>query len=90
MIPFLNSDTFRLGYSLVVADVVKACMTWSQIGMVVHPVMQVIGEQALVDILDLFEVAWTCWGVFTPRSGLGLRMVKELDLQLALGMNERR
>ena len=24
------------------------------------------------------------------RSGLGLRMVKELDLQLALGMNERR
>ena len=25
-------------------------------GMVVHPVMQVIGEQALVDILDLSEV----------------------------------
>ena len=45
---------------------------------------------ALVDILDLSEVAWTCWGVSTPRSGLGLRMVKELDLQLALGMNERR
>ena len=35
--------------------------------------MQVIGEQALVDILDLSEVAWTCWGVSTPRSGLGLR-----------------
>ena len=52
--------------------------------------MQVIGEQALVDILDLSEVAWTCWGVSTPRSGLGLKMVKELDLQLALGMNERR
>ena len=52
--------------------------------------MQVIGEQALVDILDLSEVAWTCWGVSTPRSGLGLRMVKELDLQLALGINERR
>ena len=52
--------------------------------------MQVIGEQALVNILDLSEVAWTCWGVSTPRSGLGLRMVKELDLQLALGMNERR
>ena len=33
---------------------------------------------------------YTCWGVSTPRSGLGLRMVKELDLQLALGMNERR
>ena len=30
------------------------------------------------------------WGVSTPRSGLGLRMVKELDQQLALGMNERR
>ena len=58
--------------------------------MVAHPVTQVIGEQALVDILDLSEVAWTCWVVSTPRSGLGLRMVKELDLQLALGMNERR
>ena len=43
-----------------------------------------------MDILDLSEVAWTCWCVFTPRSGLGLRMVKELDLQLALQMNERR
>ena len=59
-------------------------------GLVAHPVTQVIGEQALVDILDLSEVAWTCTGVSTPRSGLGLRMVKELDLQLALGMNERR
>ena len=56
--------------------------------LVAHPVTQVIGEQALVDILDLSEVAWTCWGVSTPHSGLGLRMVKELDLQLALGMNE--
>ena len=43
-----------------------------------------------MDILDLSEVAWTCCGVSTPCSGLGLRMVKELDLQLALGMNERR
>ena len=58
--------------------------------MVAHPVTLAIGEQALVDILDLSEVAWTCWGVSIPRSGLGLRMVKELDLQLALGMNERR
>ena len=56
-------------------------------GLVAHPVTQVIGEQALVDILDLSVVAWTCWGVFTPHSGLGLRMVKKLDLQLALGMN---
>ena len=58
--------------------------------LVAHPVMQVIGDQALVDILDLSEVAWTCWGCSTPSSGLGLRMVKELDQQLALGMNERR
>ena len=43
-----------------------------------------------MDILDLSKVDWTCWGVSTPRSGLGLRMVKKLDLQLALGMNERR
>ena len=40
--------------------------------MVVHSVMQVIGGQALVDILDLSEVAWTCWGVSTPRIGLGV------------------
>ena len=43
-----------------------------------------------MDILDLSEVAWTCWGVSTPRSWLGLMMVKKLDLKLALGMNERR
>ena len=58
--------------------------------LVAHPVTQVIGEQALVDILDLPEVAWTCWGVSTPRSGLGLRMVKEFDLELSLGMSKRR
>ena len=52
--------------------------------------MQVIGKQALMDILDLSEVACTCWGVSTPNSGPGLRMMKELDLQLALGMNERK
>ena len=48
--------------------------------LIAHPVTQVIGEQALVDILDLSEVAWTCWGVSTPSSWLGLRMVKELDM----------
>ena len=58
--------------------------------MVAHPVMRVIGEQALVDILDLSEVPGPAGGVSTPNSGLRLRMVKELDLQLALGMNERR
>ena len=35
-------------------------------------------------------VAWTSWRCFYTNSGLGLRMVKELYLQLALGMNERR
>ena len=45
---------------------------------------------ALVDILDLSEVDIPAGGVSIPRSGLGLRMVKELGLQLALGMNERR
>ena len=33
-------------------------------GVVAHPVTQVIGEQAIVDILDLSEAAWTCWGYF--------------------------
>ena len=34
-----------------------------------HPVTQVIGEQALVDILDLSEVAWTCYpsSFYTPQ-----------------------
>ena len=58
--------------------------------MVAHPVMQVIGEQAIVDILDLSKVAWTCWGCTNSSSGLGLRMVKDSDLELVLGMNERR
>ena len=58
--------------------------------MVAHPVMQVIEEQALVDILDLSQVPGPTGGVSTPSSWLGLRMVNELDLQLALGMNERR
>ena len=33
--------------------------------LVAHPVTQVIGEQALVDFLDLSEVAWTWWDVST-------------------------
>ena len=49
-------------------------------GMVAHPVTQVIGEQAIVDILDLSKVAWTCWGCTNTSSGLGLRMVKDSDL----------
>ena len=48
--------------------------------MVAHPVMQVIAEQALMDILDLSEVAWTCWGCFYTSSKPGLRIWKELDL----------
>ena len=39
--------------------------------LVAHPVMQVIGEQALVDILDLSEVAWTCWVFLHPAVGWG-------------------
>ena len=48
--------------------------------MVAHPVTQVIGEQAIVDILDLSKVTWTCWGCTNTSSGLGLRMVKDSDL----------
>ena len=52
-----------------------------QAGMVAHPVMQVIGEQALMDIMDLSEVAWTCWGCFYTQQwaraegGEGIRPV---------------
>ena len=52
--------------------------------------MQVIGEQAIVDILDMSKVTWTFWGCTTTSSGLGLRMVKDSDLLLVLEMNERR
>ena len=38
--------------------------TNNEAGMIAHPVTQVIGKQALVDILDLSEVAWTYWGCF--------------------------
>ena len=40
-------------------------------GMVAHPVTEVIGEQALVDILDLSEVAWTGWGCFYTQQWAG-------------------
>ena len=58
--------------------------------MAAHPVMQLMASYLQLDILDLSKVAWTCWGCFYTNRRLGLRMVKELDLQLALGMNERR
>ena len=32
------------------------------------------------DILDLFDASQSCWGSFNISSGLGLRIVKELDL----------
>ena len=44
-----------------------------------HVKASVIGEQAFADILDPSEVAWPAGGVSTPSSGLGLRIVKELD-----------
>ena len=43
-------------------------------------VTQVIGEQAIVDILDLSKLAWTCWRCTNTSSGLGLRMVKDSDM----------
>ena len=39
--------------------------------MVAHPVTQVIGELALEDILDLSDVAWTCWGCFYIQQWAG-------------------
>ena len=39
--------------------------------MVAYPVTQVIGEQALVDILDPSEVARTCWGCFHIQQWAG-------------------
>ena len=54
--------------------------SWTSWDGIARPVMQVIGKQAVVDILDLSKVAWTCSGCFCPGSGLGLGKVKELDL----------
>ena len=59
-------------------------------GMVAHPVTQVIGEQALGIFWIFLRLPGPAGGVSTPSSWLRLRAVKELDLQLALGMNERR
>ena len=39
--------------------------------MVAHPITQVIGEQALLDILDPSEVALTCWGCFYTEQWAG-------------------
>ena len=59
-------------------------------GMVAHPVTQVIGEQALVDIRDLSEVAWTCWGCFYTQQWAGAEDGEGIRPAAALGMNERR
>ena len=45
-------------------------------------------SQLQFDIQELSKVAWTCLGCFYTSIWLGLSMVKELDLHLALGMNE--
>ena len=84
---FPRANFFSFSVKIGFFGVLNSKFCWD---LVAHPVTQAIGEQALVDILDLSEFSWTCWSVSTPSSGLGLRMVKELDLQLALGMNERR
>ena len=47
--------------------------------MVVHPVTQVIDELAAVVILDPSKIARTGRGYFYVNSGLGLRMVQDLD-----------
>ena len=43
------------------------------VGMVEHPVTQVIGKLTLVDILGLSEVAWTCWGCFYTQQWAGAK-----------------
>ena len=60
---FWNSDSHKRTIT-----VTKELTSWD---LVAHPVTQVIGEQAIVDILDLSEVAWTCWGVSTPQQWAG-------------------
>ena len=52
--PYLLVDSIRIEFEY---DYKHASVSWD---LVAHPVTQVIGEQALVDILDLSEVAWTC------------------------------
>ena len=48
--------------------------------LVAHPVTQVIGEQALVDILDLSEVAWTCWGKNMLGNMLAIEKLFQLNM----------
>ena len=43
-----------------------------------------------MDIVELSEVSWSCCWLSSTNIRLGLRLVKELDLQLILGMIERR
>ena len=42
--------------------------------------MQVIGEQVVVGILDLSKVSYSGWWCFYTSGGLGLKMVKDLDM----------
>ena len=58
--------------------------------MVAHPVTQVIGKQALVGILDLSEVAWTCWGYFYTQQWARAEDGEGIIPAAGLGMNERR
>ena len=60
--PNKNSESGAATSAVIFATEVEKMYTGGSIieaGMVAHPVTQVIGEQALVDILDLSEVAWT-------------------------------
>ena len=53
-------------------------------------VLQVPGRLFEVDILELSESPRPGVGTFHTSKGLGRRMVKELDLKLALGIAEGR
>ena len=57
--------------------------------MVAHPVTQVTGELAAVDILNPSKVAWTGWGCLYSSSGLRLRMHGEGFRPIAGAGNKR-
>ena len=53
---FIADAYFPLKYPTMIKSLKDSILSWD---LVAHPVTEVIGEQALVDILHLSEVAWT-------------------------------
>ena len=53
-------------------------------------VMQEFGMLVEVDILELSESPWPGIDIFCTSMGPGRRIVKESNLELTLGMAERR